>query len=505
MLELEAKDTLTPVELNRGEGFTFRLRNGQVREFVLEDTAAAVLLTSCRNTRVEERDGGTLYHFTARVRIDGHPMTMERYVCSQECFYEPYVVNGMRIWFDGVQDIFDFTVEAHGHCRPERHARFAVQDATLPICPQPMAAWCPVTGQFIDVGDCYNGDDCFMGPYLGGTAHGGLDINHPRGTPLWAPIDFDDQHYLCSVARGGNNNRWEGVRHWPDGSTWVLGSYHVIRLLVPEHTPIQAGTHYAEGAGVWVGSHDHTHFVFKVTERGRTFVLDPWILFWQIFETEQRTGGSRVLPRDREKWKRTVVDMAPLGPARTGESVAFFDRTQTGHRITRATHDWTFGDGGFSTDRNPRHMFARPGIYPVTLTVDTGERLTSRTQHLTVDGGPVETPAPVIDAPDEPSFRRRPVRAMDVYGWGPRLAPHTLVFTARAGGSGELPPRRLQGLLHGPLGGPARHVDLRIRKGEGDVVVPVETELLTALQDFAGDPDRGLVLGHEELAAPEGR
>ena len=90
MPELEAKDTLTPVELNRGEGFTFKLRNGEVR------------------------DGGTMYHFTCRVRIDGHRMTMERYVCSQECFYEPYVINGMRVWFDGVQDIFDFTMENHG-------------------------------------------------------------------------------------------------------------------------------------------------------------------------------------------------------------------------------------------------------------------------------------------------------------------------------------------------------------------------------------------------------
>lgn len=431
MLELEAKDTLTPVELNHGEGFTFKLRNGGVRQFVLEETSAAVLLSSCADTRVEEPDGGTIYHFTARVRIDGHPMTMERYVCSQECFYEPYVINGMRVWFDGVQDIFDFTMENHGPCRPNRHARFAVQDAALPICPQEMAAWCPIDGQFIDVGDCYNGDDPWMGPYLGGTAHGGMDINHPRGTPLWAPIDFDYGHYYACVARGANNNRWEGVRRWPDGSTWVLGTYHVIRALVPEHRPIKAGTHYAEAAGVWVGSHDHTHFVFKVKDRGRVFHLDPWILFRQIFENEKRTGGSRVLPQHRPLWKRTVVDMAPLGPATTGEPVTFAAQVRKGRGVDNLKHYWTFGDGGFSAEENPAHTFAKPGIYPVTLTANDGRRVAARTQHVTMDGEAVKTPALVLIAPDEFMFRPRPAHAMDVFGRPPRHIPHTLEFVAR--------------------------------------------------------------------------
>ena len=476
MPELEAKDTLTPVELNRGEGFTFKLRNGEVREFVLEDTFADVLLTSCADTRVEEPDGGTMYHFTCRVRIDGHRMTMERYVCSQECFYEPYVINGMRVWFDGVQDIFDFTMENHGPCKPNRHARFAVQDATLPICPQEMVAWCPIDGQFIDVGDCYNGDDPWMGPYLGGTAHGGMDINHPRGTPLWAPIDFDYGHYHACVARGANNNRWEGVRRWPDGSTWVLGTYHVIRTLVPEHAPIKAGTHYAEAAGVWVGSHDHTHFVFKVKERGQVFHLDPWILFRQIFENE----------------KRTVVDMAPLGPARTGESVAFFDRTRNGHKVDELAYYWTFGDGGCSTERNPRHTFVRRGIYPVTLTVEAGQQLVSRTQHITVDGDPVDVSAPIIEAPDEPSFRLRPVHAMDVYGWGPSVAPHTLTFTARPGSRGELGPRRVI-IWNAPRAGPRSPLFKIVAPDEGGL----PPRFLSFRSDEVGDAlrlDVGILL-----------
>ncbi|MHC4591405.1 MAG: hypothetical protein ACYS8L_01775, partial [Planctomycetota bacterium] len=97
VLGLAAKDTLTAIELDAGETVRFRLLSGQVRELTLIETAAAVL---------QEWEAGKLYHFTARVAIDGHEMPMERYVGSQESFYEPYVVNGMRVWFDGVRDIF---------------------------------------------------------------------------------------------------------------------------------------------------------------------------------------------------------------------------------------------------------------------------------------------------------------------------------------------------------------------------------------------------------------
>jgi hypothetical protein len=31
------------------------------------------------------------------------------------------------------------------------------------------------------------------------------------------------------------------------------------------------------------GAVDHSHFVFKVHDRGETILLDPWILFWQMY------------------------------------------------------------------------------------------------------------------------------------------------------------------------------------------------------------------------------
>ena len=103
-----------------------------------------------------------------------------------------------------------------------------------------------------------------MGAYDGASAHGGLDINHPKGTPLYAPINVDDQFLYNSTEMGHNNNRWRGIRRWANGAQWVLQSCHMTRLTVPEHQPLEGGQQYAEGAGVWVGVAEHSHFTFAV-------------------------------------------------------------------------------------------------------------------------------------------------------------------------------------------------------------------------------------------------
>jgi len=427
-LQRHAKDTLTAVEMNCGDALRFALRNGQTRTLVLEQTAAKVLVTNLKELKKARGGGGTLYHFTARVRVDGQPMTMERYVGCQESFYEPYVINGMRVWFDAVSDIFDFLTEKHGECKPAKQARFAVQDATLAVCPQEIQPWYPNDKGFIAIRDCYCGDDCWLGAYQGADAHGGLDVNMPKGTPHWAPIDLDDHWYFNSLAAGHNNNRWRATRKWPDGSTWTLQSHHLIKLLVPEHAPLKAGTHYAEAAGVFVGAHEHSHFVFKVTDGGETILLDPWIIFWQAFENQKRKAG------------KLRAAMAPFSPVRTGQPVAFRGET------AGVACFWAFGDGGWSHDAAPSHTFLKPGVYPVTLTVDNGKERAAFTQHITVDGEekrghspfprsglrrpggeevnvPFSPPAPA--ASNEPGLRPRPVHAMDVYGWPVAPIPPT--------------------------------------------------------------------------------
>jgi hypothetical protein len=211
VVECKAKDTLTAVEMEPGDQVRFQLRDGRPVTLLLEDTDAAIV--------EKVVPGGIIYRFSASVRIDGQPMTLERFVCSQECFYEPYVVNGLRIWPDIVKDVFDripvrYPREGNLRCRPRKSARLALQDASLRICPEEVNLWIEHEPSTLDVGQCYNGDDCYLGPYLGEACHVGMDINQPKGSVLFTPIALDTQAYFNSLAMGHNNNRWRGIRRW---------------------------------------------------------------------------------------------------------------------------------------------------------------------------------------------------------------------------------------------------------------------------------------------------
>jgi hypothetical protein len=67
----------------------------------------------------------------------------------------------------------------------------------------------------------------------------------------------------------------------------------------------------------------------------------------------------------------------------------------------------------------------------VTLVVDDGVQRASSTQHVAVDGEPVDLPGLAIAALEEVTFRRRPLHSMDVYGRPVPFIPHTLEFVAR--------------------------------------------------------------------------
>jgi PKD repeat protein len=467
VVERRAMDTLAAVEMNHGDLLEFTLADGQTRTMRLLDTWARVVLTNLPDTQSTRIWGGSIYAFGCDVVVDGQPMTMIRYVPVQESFYEPYVINGMRVWFDGVKKIGDHFLENHGACLPKKDARFAIQDATLPICSEELRPWYANPDNFIDVERCYNGDDTWMGPYGGFGLHGGLDIDHPIGSPLWAPLAVDDHYYFNSIEMGHNNNRWRAIRHWDNGQRWVLQTHHLAKLLVAEHTPIERGQKYAAAAGELPGTYAHTHFVFKVGLEDDEIGLDPWILFWQIFENNKRRAGD------------IKSQFAPISPMQAGEAVAF---DASGSRASPTggplEYRWTFGDGGCSTVPRPTHVFAKAGVYPVTLTISDATRRDAFTQHITVKGEPVDKPVLAIASRHEPEFAVRPVPVMDVYGTEPHFLPHTLRFLARPGSTPRPPSKTLEirNLGDGELGQATYEVEyhdlegwLRIdRRGEGN-------------------------------------
>lgn len=278
-----AKDTFTPLELNVNDSVDFVLRSGKTVKIKILRTGASVIRTTLKELKVEEIRARTDYEFFCEAEVGKTTVIMRREVSTQASFYEPWTVNGVTIWLDAVDDIFDFLFETHGPCRPKKKVRLAIQDASLGICPEKLHPWCPLPDGGLRIEMCYRGEDCWLGAYHGVSAHGGLDLNHQPGTPLWAPLDIDDQYYVNSLAMGHNNNRWEGIHRWPDGSEWIFYAAHMTSLTVPEHQPLKKGTQFANGAGVYSGDMHHSHFVFKVREDGDTFLLDPWILFRQMY------------------------------------------------------------------------------------------------------------------------------------------------------------------------------------------------------------------------------
>lgn len=243
-------------------------------------------------------DARIVLRMHATVRIDGVHYELVRFVGSQRSFYEPWEIGGLRIWFDACEELFLYLRENHGRCRPGNRARFAVQAAERSVSPVLLHPWCPLPAGGLRIDDAYAGSDCWMGPYMGADAHGGLDVNHAAGTPIWAPFSLDRQVLFNSLAAGDTNNRWEGYRTWDDGWTWRIGVHHVSRVHPVPEVAVEGGTLVADGAGVAVGAHEHSHFTFAVTpptkEPGRVtepILLDPWILFWQMYRDREMTGA----------------------------------------------------------------------------------------------------------------------------------------------------------------------------------------------------------------------
>ncbi len=296
------KSTMTPFELNHGDVLAYTRADGGLVNIELLNTSAEVL----EREYARKAYGGTkgdisAYAFTCELLINGEPVSIKREVGNANSFYEPLHIAGVHIWFDAVKDIFDTSFDHRGDCggfliekdfmggwvcMPRQSARFVIQDADKSICPELMHHWCELPQRRPVIEDCYNGEDCWMGPYGGKFAHCGLDINMPAGCKLYAPIKFDTQYYLNSTKSGFRNNRHVGERQWDDKSRWLLSAAHIIDPLVDENIPCKSGVAYATTAGTAIGAHEHTHFNLQIIEQGGSYLLDPWILFWQMIQDQ---------------------------------------------------------------------------------------------------------------------------------------------------------------------------------------------------------------------------
>ena len=298
IIERRSKSTMTPFQLNHGDELHYFRNDGEKIILKLLSTQAFILEKDYGRYLYGNTQGEiSAYGFNAELLINGEKTVIHREVGTQKSFYDPVNFAGVHIWLDAVRCIFNtsydhgpdrggFLVEKDfltGHvCMPPADARLVIQDADQSICPEPLYPWFDSVDLNLQIKNCYNGEDCWMGPYGGAFAHCGLDINMPAGSKLFVPVDLETHRYCNSLESGFNNNRWEGFRDWGKGVIWRFYTSHLIDLLQPQYGPVKAGSAYATSAGVATGAHEHTHFNLQIFEQGGSYMLDPWILFRQM-------------------------------------------------------------------------------------------------------------------------------------------------------------------------------------------------------------------------------
>jgi PKD repeat protein len=415
---IKAKKTLTVVEANEGDEIQYELESGRIVHIKLLKCKSEIIFSSCNLPGKGSSSDASAYKMELLMDIDGQTINMTKYVPCQESFYEPYNINGLRIWFDALKNLNQFYNENHGECLPKKQIRLAMHDATLPICPEELENWYDLPNDFLNVKTCYRGEDTWLGTFYGADLHGGLDITMPANTPLYAPFSLNDNYYFNRLTWGDNNNRWRAIKDWENGDKWTIQTHHLDELLIPERQEVTKGTHYANSGGTYYGMHTHTHFVFKVKQPGfDEFYIDPWIIFWQISEMKKENSGE------------LKAKINPFSPGMTGESLNF-DGTSShsGLNTIDIKYYWTFGDGGVSFLKNPSHTFQTPGIYPVTLTISDGENYSSATQHITINGVKTFYPEMKMIQNNNLSFNVRRNWEMDTYNIKSNTTPNTIDF-----------------------------------------------------------------------------
>lgn len=110
----------------------------------------------------------------------------------------------------------------------------------------------------------------------------------------------------------------------------------------------------------------------------------------------------------------TVTRVATIKNTTTGNEVIFTPETPTLNQIAGApkafyTYYWEFGDGHYSTDKNPKHIYKKEGDYDVKLwatnNYDTGKPPTTRPKKIAINS--VSTPYNETASMDEDFILKR--------------------------------------------------------------------------------------------------
>ncbi len=122
--------------------------------------------------------------------------------------------------------------------------------------------------------------------------------------------------------------------------------------------------------------------------------------------------GERVENSIQRLTRKIRVNATPvpvIASARTVQEalVTFSAAESSGDELVKLTYTWDFGDGAKGTGETVRHLYAKPGTYPITLTVDDGMKLPNSiqktTSQLIVNASPVaKLSHPPLVAPDVP-------------------------------------------------------------------------------------------------------
>lgn len=189
-------------------------------------------------------------------------------------------------------------------------------------------------------------------------------------------------NYAIDYDTGVNSSRWRsGVGQTTD--QWLTvrlaqgGSYLVNRVYVDGFGADSSPKDFE--IRVSNDSLDDTNFttVFSGTMPGdgvgRYFTFPPvQARYVQLYMHNNNGNASYV---DLANFRVYAID-------RGGRTVPFQDTSA--HQEGIVSRLWEFGDGSTSTEQNPTHTYAAPGIYSVTLTIDSGIETASTIMPYTV-------------------------------------------------------------------------------------------------------------------------